>query len=984
MIDDVRGRVPFALVGVLLLTGSVTLTATVGTYDPGGPPPVDRAMDGATAATMTELRGAADDAATVTAAAPVTRPAETSAGRALDDSAPFEDALRLRLYLLAADRLDGVEVGRQGTTATASLPEVDATVDGYRAAIERVHVERAGEDGAALRVEIEGVTLTASRGDRTVATEEMSPTFVVANPALALHERTARFERRANAPVTEDGLARRLTARLYPTAWVRGYAQYGGAPISTVVDNRHVELATNDGLLAEQRAVFGTADPGGQRGVAAAGRRVVIADALRGVGGDDEWTDFVLAAADRVGEGPPADRPVGTWDEAADDPAVTVAVERSADRAYADLVGIDGTDDLAAIVDRAYTVEARVDVDVDARGVERHPTSAPGADWQRTDRTTRRDVEATEVAGRAPVASGWSTRDGAVFRVTETETTTTTWRRGSERRTTAATIERRYRVGVAVQVRTVPIDGVPAGDLDGTLDAATRRAVDRAVRDVRGLQGAARAAVVDPDEAGTTARASADPSVDRDRLEADLRGLREEVRELSTTVPATAAGSGRANPPRRLGRALADRRPDLRGEAGTSAPTRTRLATRSAYLEAVDGDLERRARAHAETNHGLEDAVADHLDAGRLDGALAAHRAANRPDPERFVDPAGDLTFAVDAGPSYLPTGEVRRERIDPRGRGDGTESTVRPLAARNVNVFSSPHDQVAAAVVGRIPGVSAEGVSLETAARTLAVLEDADAATEVEFDRFSAEREALAAEVESSAAHVRDELIAALVEAGVDERDAREAFAVDGTTAEVALSLANGTVEERAVEALADDGTRRDRLRVRLATAREAALRDEAARPSRTATADAAEAGREALRDELETVVADGVESAAERARTRALGEQLGSIPAGLPLVPVPGHWYATANVWYVEVGGTYERFAVRADRGGPNAATTYLRDGRTATLHHDGDRVRLGTAERLSFRTETAVIVVVPPGGNGVGDTDGELDDRTPGWPP
>ena len=60
------------------------------------------------------------------------------------------------------------------------------------------------------------------------------------------------------------------------------------------------------------------------------------------------------------------------------------------------------------------------------------------------------------------------------------------------------------------------------------------------------------------------------------------------------------------------------------------------------------------------------------------------------------------------------------------------------------------------------------------------------------------------------------------------------------------------------------------------------------------------------------------------------------------------------------------------------------YLRDGRTVRLRHDGESRRLGTAERISFRTETVVVVVVPPGKRGVGDTDGVVDERSPGWPP
>jgi hypothetical protein len=244
-------------------------------------------MSGATAETVTALRTAADDAAISTAANPVTVPANSTAGRAIDADQAFRDALRLRLYLLARDRLESVSVRRGGGVANASLPPVPDSTRGYRTAIERVRVERAGSDHAALRIRIRGVRIRGVRQGRTAAADELSPTFVVANPALFVHDRTERFERRATAPIDRPGLAQRLTARLYPIAWARGYAQHAGAPIANVVGTRHVELATNHAIIAEQRDAFGSADPGADRAVTAAGLRVASQDLLAAKGVDN-------------------------------------------------------------------------------------------------------------------------------------------------------------------------------------------------------------------------------------------------------------------------------------------------------------------------------------------------------------------------------------------------------------------------------------------------------------------------------------------------------------------------------------------------------------------------------------------------------------------------------------------------------------------------------------------------------------------------
>ncbi|MFQ3318481.1 MAG: hypothetical protein ACI8UR_000409 [Natronomonas sp.] len=966
-----RARVPFALVGVVLLISSTTLAATVGTHAPPGKPAADRAVDGATAELATALRGAADEAATDAATAPVTTRANTTAGRALNESQPFRDALRLRIYLRARARLGEIAVRRGGVTVTASLPAIEPTTEGYRTAIERVRVERAGSDGAALRVELDGVELIAADGNRIIATAERSPSFVIANPSLLLHDRTARFETRANAPATRPGTGRRLTARLYPLVWTRGYAQYGGAPVSNVLATRHVEVATNDALLAEQRAVFGAVDPAGRRGMAAAGRRVAVTDALAAVGGEKARTDDVLEAANGLDAAQPAHEPVGARRRQTPAPELRVGINASADRALADLVGIDSEDDLSRLIERVQTVEARVHVEREHRGSTQRGDDSAGSGWERTGVTTTSRVELRRADGTPPKPDGWKTRESATFDATITETTTRTWRRGNETRTTTATVERRSRIRVAVQARTLPVDGAPAGALDGRLANATERATRRATQSAGGLRGAARTAASGQTTAeAARATATAQHTTDRARLESRLRRLHQHVRNVSVTVSAPAAGGGRANPPALLRDELADTREGFRSDAGTTPQHRARLAAEAAYLDAVETRLETRADRHVETNAGIDDATAEYLDNDRLDGALAAHRQASQPTAESYTDPAGNLSLAVDTAPAYLPTGSVQRDRIDVRGGG-----SIRPLSTRNVNVFVTPHGRIAKSLVNRIPFIGGDRVALSTAAETLAAMD-----TSVPKER----RRPLKRAVAASAAHVRGELLAAMVDSGISEQAARQSLETDATTADAALALANGTVVDEAVNSTDADGVERERLRLRLETTLDDALRDDAARPPRRPTTAAAAAARRSYRKQLETLASDGIQSAEERARRRALGKRMGSLPAGLPIAPVPGYWYATANVWYVSVGGTYERFAVRANRGGPAGATTYLRDGRAAWVHHDGERRRLGTATRVSFRTETAVVVVVPPGRSGVGDTNGVPDERSSGWPP
>ena len=90
--DDDRGRVPFALVGVVLLVSSATLATTV---EVAGPGQVDHrvgdAVAEAQAASRTALHDAVRRAGRQAAARPLTAPGNSSWGRVVNDSTSFRD-----------------------------------------------------------------------------------------------------------------------------------------------------------------------------------------------------------------------------------------------------------------------------------------------------------------------------------------------------------------------------------------------------------------------------------------------------------------------------------------------------------------------------------------------------------------------------------------------------------------------------------------------------------------------------------------------------------------------------------------------------------------------------------------------------------------------------------------------------------------------------------------------------------------------------
>lgn len=148
------------------------------------------------------------------------------------------------------------------------------------------------------------------------------------------------------------------------------------------------------------------------------------------------------------------------------------------------------------------------------------------------------------------------------------------------------------------------------------------------------------------------------------------------------------------------------------------------------------------------------------------------------------------------------------------------------------------------------------------------------------------------------------------------------------------------------------------------------------------------ASATRQVARRAAKRALESGLQNASERASRKWLGETLGATPAGLPVAPVPGYWYATMNVWDVTVHGSYAEFTVRARYGTPEtpgATMAYTRREGSVELDADGDgsAERIGRTSPVSFETGTVVVVVVPPNGPGVGDRDGNADERSSGWP-
>ncbi|WP_436909671.1 DUF7286 family protein [Halosimplex marinum] len=1011
-----RGRVPFALVGVLLVLTSALFAGAVDRPQPTPEPAVDLAVERTTADARAAVRTAVAEAGVEAASDPVVAPTNNRWGELLDPDTAFRDALKLRIYLAARERLRTVARTHRGVRASASLAATP-TPGALEEAMARVGVERAGPDGTELRAEVSNVSVEATRNGRVVGTERVSFTVIVPTPVLAVHERVETYQERLKHGVTKPGLGQRLTARLYAVAWARGYAQYGGAPIDNVVANRHVELMTNGAMLGVQRSTFGASDPDGRQAMTKAIARVGLREIVASHGPNDPAASALLQEGIRTAGGPTegAGAPglaAGGTDAPAPNETVTVSVGLSADRAFREFVGDDG---INGTVDSVFGARVRTLAATErvAGGTPDRPGPPAGDDWQFRVESTDTDVVAVSNASRAPAVSdppGYHRLETYVRTVRLRHEREAVWHHnGSFNRTTRTSTETK-RVRVAVVGRHAPTPHAPdrpipsvherSGRFRGPNLADVPPKVRDAIELAGGPDGLARRAARGRLLEEATRIDGEWPAEVSQWIYRDLIELRRTVSEASVSVSRGRMGTREATPAAKLAANLSARRAELvdAPPAYDSVAAKARAAVRGRYLSLVIGRLERRADERAERGNAFASAIGDvggpslsqlrsGYDARRADGRDAgpgsgsSGAAGGRPG----GSDGPDLEYSVDGAPPYLTLAEVTP------GQVAAVDNATHPLTARNVNYFAVPYGDATDVVLNALlPGGTSREQRLSTAARALRAanrtLEHRPNATVRE------RRDRLRKQLNDTAEAVEGELATALADAGIGndstDRDAIVEAGLDRWAAldARALAMANGSVVEPVVAAAVrrtdDEWTtrRRDWARLGLRTALYDALESKRGKVSGPAVTGATAV----VKDRVRRQVRSEISSVASRRLNRSISQ----IPAGLPLAPPLGNWVATTNVWSVTVRGQYARFAVEVPRQTPavgDASLQYVRDGGNATLDLDGDGASevLGRASKVTFTSRTAVTVVVPPGGTGVGDIDGNMVEKSAGWP-
>ncbi|SNR53491.1 DUF7286 family protein [Halorubrum vacuolatum] len=1043
LIADRRARVPFALIGVLLLVTSTAYALGVAEQGlVGEDRSVERAVERVEADTTTALKTAAREASHDAAAEPVTAApsridgVETGADGttqqttdAVRSESAFEDALRIRLAIAAAESLSNVETNVGEVSASASMAGADEP-DELAEARDRVSIEPVA-DGTAIRVTFAEVRTVATRDGRTVADRTADRTVVVDVPILGAHERTERFEKRLNSgPVEGPGLGRQLTASLYPMTWARGYAQYAGAPVRNVLANRHVELATNAGVVRTQRDVFGAADPSARGGLARATAETGVADVLEPTDLDEEdWAETVLDAPtpdrDAIGTGdgrdpslPGADPEGGLSENDHADETTSVAVDHAAD------VGLTRTtEEMDRLLREAHRVEATLEAEgtrVEYGGRLRPPS--PGSDWRRVDRRTSSSLSVSgegtptgvpsgTVEPRESVSFGDATREVVVERRATADWEREVERRDedgevttvTQRRTTRDRATDRYRVDVSVTGEYAPTDpgpsrrtatfGASGSDAEPDLsDTPETARADLNVADASGVDRIARRAVSEGDVTESTTVVGARPDDAEERITADLIEVHEEVRGIETETRMGDVAGSEADPHGTLASQIETKRMALADppERYDGAIDRGRLGVRIYYIDAVIEELE----SASEDQTGAVDRLFDRIESafgGPSIGEVIASKEKTRDVEPHAVGadgPGGEVRFVPEGSPGYLPRTAIDGADVD---GVDGTET--RPLATRNLNYVTVPYDDISGGIVDRILGTE-ETVGPGVAGRALVT---ADAALEASGGPdadpdLRADRDVLAYRLDRSLMTVDRELVDAAADrtdlSETERRDAVEAVTDSyGSTGEHALHVGNGSHADRVANELAarDGLSRRDEVALGASlrvSVRTAAGRDAVRVPARFVDETTDEA-RDHVRDRLEDAAEDGTERAVEEASERWAPEPVRRVGAGLPVAPTPGYWVATVNAWQVEVRGEYPAFTVHADVGSPGRSFEYVRTAGKATVTVGDTEIVLGETEPVRFETGTLVVIAVPPGPPGVGDVDGTRDETSDGWP-
>lgn len=271
--------VPFALIAVLLLIISMGIVYTLDARE--DPETVDEqapAIQLTEASAQAEFRGAVRRATHDAAAAPVTNPDDSPIGRALQNhsESAFHGYVELLVYRQASDALPRAgQTAGDGVTTEVYLPPADwSRRQDVRSAMDRVTLANvnSGSEGV-VEATIDDVTVVAEQDGEPFEESTTSVTVSTGTTLFEFHEMMENYEQSLNGDVSGgslDNFGGKLSLRLYALSYGKMY--YDRLPIGSsgrafgnVTPNFHTEVLANNAIFATQKEQFGMSDPASAR-----------------------------------------------------------------------------------------------------------------------------------------------------------------------------------------------------------------------------------------------------------------------------------------------------------------------------------------------------------------------------------------------------------------------------------------------------------------------------------------------------------------------------------------------------------------------------------------------------------------------------------------------------------------------------------------------------------------------------------------------
>jgi hypothetical protein len=345
-----------------------------------------------------------------------------------------------------------------------------------------------------------------------------------------------------------------------------------------------------------------------------------------------------------------------------------------------------------------------------------------------------------------------------------------------------------------------------------------------------------------------------------------------------------------------------------------------------------------------------------------------------------------DVTLAVDQSPSYLDTGL----HVD-----EETGYSVRTLRLRNVCLFSPSAGLPAASKITDamtdqiMAGMDALAASADSLANSTVVRK----INELSGDVSGGARDMLKREI--AAALGEDAGNGGAVPPGsIDDAVERAYERRDNDGRALVRDLYNGTLAREVAGDIINASTSRVRENARELAAGYVdeytafvarKVEEKVAGATHKALAEVTGKLKDRISETFRDFAGAATDEMLKRGTDAVLEKALGLVPSGLPLLP-PWGWWATLNVWYIEVQGDIPVFTVYDADVEPvpdpvfgGRALAYTR--RHAVIRDDRGQT-IGMNEPVRFSLHAGTFIIVPPGPQGVGDKAGGWDEKSPGF--